>query len=592
MSPRPQPFGPYVRLARLGKGAAGSAYLARPYDEAAGVPTPFVLKLLHASHVDRSDFLERFLHEAQVAVSVDSPHVASVFDVGQVGDSYYIALEYVPGWTYAKVLASLRERREGAPLPVVHRLLADAARGLGALHDARTADGHALDAVHRDVSPKNLMVAESGAGFVIDLGLTKSRAQEYRTEAGRVMGSPGYMAPEQIRAQRLDRRVDLYALAVIGWELVTGARWVPVAEPLDMLRQALRRPFEAPSSLRAKLTPEIDLLFRQALDAEPAARFSDAEAFVQALEATLPRAASDREVQVFLRELIPGDFEARRREVERVLRLPLPEAPEHQATVVYVRRPGVQPEPDGVEVAPTRVVGVPLAAAAGPEPTATRPVPPPTPAPPPPVARGERGGSAAPMTGVSWSASFTGGKGSPLAFAAVVLLALGVGFGAGAWFFQRRGPARAAPVEAITPAEPVEPVAPPPAPRSTPGAVARPRPEAAPAPPEPKRVEPTAPAVKPAADDVPAAAPRARRAPRRPDPAPAPAKPAGVEARAARLQKAALALKQQVGAEDPRAGAIDLLLARLAMLKAAGLGEAASSQVAGLERELAALRAR
>ncbi|MCA9552639.1 MAG: hypothetical protein KC933_21575, partial [Myxococcales bacterium] len=91
----PRPMGPYLCLAQLGAGAAGAAYLARPLAPDSGVPTPFVLKVMHAALAARPEFVARFRHEAEVAVAVESPHVAAVFDVGQHGDELYIAMEFV-----------------------------------------------------------------------------------------------------------------------------------------------------------------------------------------------------------------------------------------------------------------------------------------------------------------------------------------------------------------------------------------------------------------------------------------------------------------------------------------------------------------
>lgn len=571
----PRVFGAYQLLACIGKGAAGAAYLARPLNEAAGTPTPCVIKLLHARLAGKHEFVQRFSHEAEVAVMVQSRHVAAVFDVGQVADTLYIAMEYVPGWTLAKVIIGQEAGRARASLSVVHAMVRDAALGLSALHGARDESGVALAPVHRDLSPRNLMVGEEGRVRVIDLGLMKSRAQSWQTSAGRVMGSPGYMSPEQIQGQPVDRRTDLFALAVVTFELLTAVRYIPKDEPLKMLRTALHREFVPASRHRPEVPRGLDAVLKRAMAQSPQERWPDAADYAAALAGVLPAPAQPAEVQDFLRRLFAENYEARRAEVERLVLQPLPDVLDVDPATVFVRRPGVQPEPEGHTLVPTRVAGPALRAAS-----------------PAVMARG-----AAPLSPDN-GRTLSGASHSEAQFNAqphrrglspwvigMGLAAVGVA-AAVAWLVSRPMPVvvpqRSGPV--VAPGRPAPTAAPTPGVKAVapgPGVSARPQdtPQAPPSPavPAPGSSAPT-PARATRSGSV-----EPRRTPVKATPTQAPGQQLD------RLQTKAVKLKASMAADDPRRTKVDLLLARVAMLKAAGSVRDGASQIKALASQLRAL---
>ena len=148
-----------------------------------------------------------------------------VYEAGQVGDALYFVGALIAGASLAELLTSARARSVRFPVGVAAAWARDAARGLHALHSAVDPDGLPLEAVHRDVSPRNLMVDEHGRGRVIDLGLLSSRAQDWQTRTGAVMGSPGYMSPEQVVGLAVGAPADVYALGTILFELLAGERY-------------------------------------------------------------------------------------------------------------------------------------------------------------------------------------------------------------------------------------------------------------------------------------------------------------------------------------------------------------------------------
>lgn len=544
--PLPRVFGPYYLLARLGQGAAGAAYLAKPLDPTRGVPSPVVIKCLHMKLAGHDEFVRRFRHEAEIAVAVDSPHVAKTYDVGAVGDELYIALEYVPGWTFSKLLSTSVLRGAAPPIEVACGLVAQAARGLHALHSATDADGRALDAVHRDVSPKNIMLGDDGVVRIIDLGLGKSKAQDWQTTAGRIMGSPGYMPNEQIRGESVDKRADVFAIGTVLHELLTGKRYISVDSSVAMLLAAANKKFVPPSELRAGISPAVDALVHRAMSPEPKARTPNAGMLADELEANAKVAPAAALAQ-WLSELLPEEQSKRRSGVAKLI-LAEPDEPEPpEPTVVFVKRKGVgsigvksgdsMDEATPSMLAPTRITA----------------------------------DSAAPMSSVQPSSLLEVRQPSKLPQYLIVAVALIIGFAGGAMVTGRTEEPLDELVEVPTEAPP-----PPAVPSAAPAVIPRPEPVPDEPPPPPPKPEPT----------TKRRVRRVRRAVEPPPPPPPPPPPAKapVAVRLARLEKRLGKLRG-----DGRDATVTKLLTRVAMVRAAKDSSRVERQVDALEAEVAKL---
>lgn len=582
----PRAFGPYLLLARLGQGGAGTAYLARPLDESSGIPTPVVVKSLHEKLQDNDEYVRRFRHEAELAVRVDSPLVARVFDVGAIDGTLYIALEYVPGWTLGRVLAAAVNAKRAVPLPIVRALITGTLRGLSALHAATDKKGRPLDIVHRDISPKNVMVGDDGEVRLIDLGLGKSNAQDWKTAAGRVMGSPGYMAKEQLIGEAVDRRADLYAVGVMLHELLTGDRYLKPDSSLNMLRASLEKSFVAPSRVRSEVSPDLDRVVERAMAKEADDRYATAEAFIRALAGVVPE-ASRQAVASFVDGLLGSDKRARLQEVERLLglALDLDEEPEVQRTEIFVRREGVSDLGD-----PTRFVRRPAKPIQAGAPTVVA-----APAPPPsestrPLAQplaAEPRSVTPPSTSSSQRVVIQPKSNRRLAITVTLALAMGTGLVLGLAIGGSSPDA--------LPTRPVPVLVP----VVTPEVAERPPEPAIAAHPEATEPGPTA---SPGEDPSPRRPDRPDRVDRRPkvprppieDPPPSDRPTLGVDPKeviqlSQRLQQEALAKKASAPPESTLAMACDKFLARVAMARAARDPEQALSQLQALAKELKTL---
>lgn len=323
----PRIFGRYVLLKALGRGAMGHVHLARPLNRKRGVPSPVVLKRLRKELAEKEAFVARFRHEAVIAVSVTSSNVAKVYDVGSVGPSLYIVMEYIRGWPLSSVLDSILQSRRHASIASVLDVVVGGLRGLHALHTAADKkSGRPLGIVHRDLSPKNLMVGEDGELRLIDLGLGKSNVQEWKTRTGVVMGSIGYMAPEQARGEHVDQRADIYAMGVVTYEMLALRNYIKRGSATQMMESTLNPRFVRPSEFRPDVPAGLDDVLRTALATKPEDRFPTAMAFLRALEKIVPHSQTRGGMASLLDELFGPTKGARTKELEQLLALPDPES--------------------------------------------------------------------------------------------------------------------------------------------------------------------------------------------------------------------------------------------------------------------------
>ena len=216
-------FGKYHVLERIAQGGMAEIYLAR-MTGLAGFAKHVVVKRILPSFAKDAEFVRMFLNEARYAATLDHPNISHVYDFGQEGGLYYYAMEYLHGDDCRALLRELAQQRRKMPLAHALTLVVGAATGCHFAHELVGDDGKPLGLVHRDVSPSNVVITYAGAIKLVDFGIAKATQREDATAAGVTKGKLAYMAPEQCRAEPLDRRVDVYALGVLLYELTTQRR--------------------------------------------------------------------------------------------------------------------------------------------------------------------------------------------------------------------------------------------------------------------------------------------------------------------------------------------------------------------------------
>ncbi len=270
--------GRYEMGAEIASGGMATVYLAR-MSGAAGFEKLVALKRVHPHLAKEDAFVDMFLDEARIASRIQHPNVCQVFDFGEADGEYFIAMEFLVGETLAKVQRSiagsgfLHDPRR--PFVAV-RLIADACEGLHAAHELRGKGGELLDVVHRDVSPQNLFVGYDGNVKVVDFGIASASDRLHQTSSGTVKGKFAYMAPEQARGKRVDRRADVFALGVVLWELLAFQRLFRRDTPAETLVALMGEDIKPPSAVSPLAPPELDDIVLKALERDPDKRYQTA----------------------------------------------------------------------------------------------------------------------------------------------------------------------------------------------------------------------------------------------------------------------------------------------------------------------------
>jgi len=251
-------------------------------------------------HLARNErAVEHFLDEARLASRISHPNVVQIQDLGKIGDDYVIVMEYVEGVDLERLLASARTAQRPVPIDVGLAILCRICDGLNAAHRSSASDGTPLNLIHRDVKSANVLVSKQGGVKVVDFGIAKAATQSHMTVAGETKGTPSMMAPEQRVGEQVDVRADVYAVAAVGYEIVTGHGVNLDLAVLAHLGVENWPHLPPPSSLRPQLPPELDRILLGAMSFEREKRPADCAAFEATLEQVMKQhhlAASDKDI--------------------------------------------------------------------------------------------------------------------------------------------------------------------------------------------------------------------------------------------------------------------------------------------------------
>jgi hypothetical protein len=291
--------GRYLVGKRLGGGGMADVYEARAAgeEELLQVERRVALKRMRPELSGNPEFVQMFLDEARITSRLSHPHIVAVHDIGQAKGELYIAMELVEGASLARVLGRLRALGEVVDPDVAIALGAELADALAYAHGLADEDGRALEIIHRDVSPQNILLTRSGHLKLADFGIARSADRQSLTVAGRLKGKAAYMAPEQIRGDPYDHRVDLYAAGVVRFELVTGVKPFDGDSDGAVLSRILAGTVNGDTRLRTLPAPLRELILRM-LASQPDDRPARADDVFCALSAMHAGAARDKVVRL------------------------------------------------------------------------------------------------------------------------------------------------------------------------------------------------------------------------------------------------------------------------------------------------------
>lgn len=283
----PATIGRYRVTGELGRGAMGVVY--RGVDPSLDRPVAIkvIATRMGATTVSSQELEARFLREARVAARINHPGVVTVYDAGREGDSLYLVMELIEGESLAERLS----RGNYPSLPDALALVARVAEALGV--------AHSLGIIHRDIKPGNIMLTRDGGVKVADFGVAKAVGEETNlTRTGIVVGSPAYMAPEQVRGQELDGRADLFSLGVVLYELLLRRKPFPSETVTTLIYQILHEdPLAAPEPSRL-LPEEVRAFLRRCLAKNAPERILDGQTMAAEARALITRVTASAPVAV------------------------------------------------------------------------------------------------------------------------------------------------------------------------------------------------------------------------------------------------------------------------------------------------------
>lgn len=269
-------LGRYRLSSRIGIGGMAEVFLARATG-AGNFARTVVVKRMIPQLAEDPHAVQMFLDEAQLGARLHHPHIVPVLDLGEIDGAYFMVLEHVDGVDLGTLEMRVRARQTTLHEQDAAWIVARAAEGLHAAHEARDPEtGQALRVVHRDVSPSNILISRTGDVKVADFGVARSAAQAARTSTGAMKGKLPYMSPEQLSGDELDARSDIYGLGVVLWQLLAGRRLHEGRNELGIIKSVLQDPAPPPSEHNPSVDPELEAIVLSMLAKRPQDRPSSA----------------------------------------------------------------------------------------------------------------------------------------------------------------------------------------------------------------------------------------------------------------------------------------------------------------------------
>jgi serine/threonine protein kinase len=274
-------LGKYEVVCRLSTGGMAEIFLAVQRGPE-GFQKLAVLKQILPGAKHQGEWVRMFIEEAQTAASFAHPNLAQVYELDKADGELFMAMEFIVGASLLEVLRAAAVAREPIPIGFTLAVCRDTALALGYAHQFEDPLGRAHGVVHRDVSPKNIMVTYEGTTKLLDFGVAK---RIHETHTGRLTGTLGYMSPEQLRAAPVDGRSDVFSLGVVLHECLTGAPLFSGRTLKQMIDDPEREPPDPPSLLNADISEAVDAVVLTALEADASRRFPSAREMARGIEA-------------------------------------------------------------------------------------------------------------------------------------------------------------------------------------------------------------------------------------------------------------------------------------------------------------------
>jgi len=308
----------YELVGEIASGGMATVYLAR-LTGVGGFQRFVAIKRLHPHLATEKEFVEMFLDEARIAARIHHPNVVPILEVGASAVGYYLVMEYIEGDTLARLLARAATRGKRLPVGIALRIALDMLSGLHAAHELRDDAGEAVQLVHRDVSPQNVLVGVDGISRITDFGVARAASRLTATRVGQLKGKIAYMAPEQAAGEEaIDRRADVFAAGIVVWEELAAKRLFKAENEAATLSRVMTEVITPLTTIVPSLSTVLSNVVLRALERSPDQRFASCAQFADALEAAATgneSIATPRELAAYVSEVMGDEVLAQREAV-------------------------------------------------------------------------------------------------------------------------------------------------------------------------------------------------------------------------------------------------------------------------------------
>ncbi len=281
---QPTVYGKYLLLERVSVGGMAEVFKAKSFGEE-GFEKILAIKRILPSMAEDDEFIEMFIDEAKISGQLSHPNIGQIYELGKIGDSHFIAMEFIWGKDVLQIQNRFRRLRKKIPLSMVAYVGSRVCEGLDYAHRKKDDEQTSMGLIHRDVSPQNVLVSYAGEVKIIDFGIAKARSRSSKTQAGVLKGKFGYMSPEQVRALPLDRRSDIFAIGTLLWEMTTGERLFTGETDFATLEKVRNAQVIPPSRVDPRVDPGLEAIILKALKRDPEDRYQWASEMQEELTA-------------------------------------------------------------------------------------------------------------------------------------------------------------------------------------------------------------------------------------------------------------------------------------------------------------------
>ncbi|PJB83943.1 MAG: hypothetical protein CO090_00390 [Acidobacteria bacterium CG_4_9_14_3_um_filter_49_7] len=302
-------YGSYVLLEKVATGGMAELFKAKRRG-VQGFQKIVAIKRILSHLVDNEEFVTMFIDEAKLAAQLNHPNIAQIYDLGKIENSFYIAMEYVEGYDLRNILKECKKKKIHIPEPLVLFIASKVLSALDYAHRKKGLDMKDLKIVHRDISPQNILISKGGDVKLVDFGIAKAATKASQTQAGALKGKLLYMSPEQAYGNPIDNRSDLFSLASVIYESITGNKCFLADSEISILEKVRKVQYKPIQDVNPDVSGGTELLIRQAFAKKIENRFQSAkemESELHSLMESLPFAVNERILAQFVSALYQGD---------------------------------------------------------------------------------------------------------------------------------------------------------------------------------------------------------------------------------------------------------------------------------------------